>query len=180
MNLNSDALALFKLAGDTADLMVAQSSHTGNFPQNLHNQLDIPERDIARMSESEPNLRRYEKNGVRLLSSADQRFDRHGGQGSTDSVEIHKASTKASAAAVAVPTSHPPEAPVKKKRGRPPKIRPQEGIPPAGASQAAAPAPSALEVAFAHRSQLPQKRINFIPNSAHEGSAENKLSCTRR
>ena len=141
MNLNSADLALFKLAGDTADLMVAQSS------QNLHNQLDIPDRRIARSSES---------------------------------LESRHAVTGNPSAATALPTSHLTETPVKKKRGRPPKVRPQEVLQlSAETSPASAPAKSVPEVVFAHRSEIPTKRINFIANPSSEATAEKNASARR-
>ncbi len=183
MNLNSADLALFKLAGDTADLMVAQSSRFGNASQNLHNQLDIPDRRIARSSESLPALRGYKQNSVRTHhhGSADQQHDSTPpGQDSSDAVESRHAVTGNPSAATALPTSHLTETPVKKKRGRPPKVRPQEVLQlSAETSPASAPAKSVPEVVFAHRSEIPTKRINFIANPSSEATAEKNASARR-
>jgi hypothetical protein len=179
MNSNSDDLALFKLAGDTADLMVSQSSHTGIASQNLHSQLDIPERGSARSIEAAPALRSHDKNRIRIISSVGQPQDSPAEQHSTD--PSRKAVTAESSSTTAMSPSHLSEPPVKKKRGRPPKVRPQERTQLAAASQpAAAPALPIPEVVFAHRSQLPSKRIDAIPNPALEAISDKASGTARR
>jgi hypothetical protein len=181
--MNSADLALFKLAGDTADLMVAQSSRFDNASQNLHNQLDIPDRRIARSSESLPALRGYKQNSrTHHHGSADQQRDSSPpGQDSSDDIESRHAVTQNPSATTALPTSHLAETPVKKKRGRPPKVRPQEVQQSAAETSPAAakPAQSVPEVVFAHRSEIPTKRINFIANHGSEAIAEKTASARR-
>ena len=139
--------ALFKLAGDTADLMVS-SSKSAILPQSLHNQLDIPDRVIA--TRRDIAVRRIEGSKPRQMDPEPQ------------------AITTASSA---IPPSHLSELPVKKKRGRPPKVRPPQGIEPASEFTAVEPAVSAPEVVFAHRSQLPPKRIHFTSSSSSQNAA---------
>jgi hypothetical protein len=140
--------ALFKLAGDTADLMVS-SSKSAILPQSLHNQLDIPDRVIA--TRRDIAVHRTEGSKPRQMDPEPQ------------------AITTASSA---IPPSHLSELPVKKKRGRPPKVRPPQGIEPASESTAVEPAVSAPEVVFAHRSQLPPKRIHFTSSSSQNAAPE--------
>jgi hypothetical protein len=134
---NQSVEALFKLAGDTADLMVASPlpSRTGQVLQSLHNQLDIPEHAAVRSAQS--------------TSAALNQL------------------------------------PIKKKRGRPPKVRPQENPEPICAASPVAAlvssASKAPEVEIAHRSQHgnPPKRINLIHHHVPESSSD-KNSGARR
>jgi hypothetical protein len=153
--------ALFKLAGDTADLMVA-SSKSAIPPQSLHNQLDIPDRSFA--TRKDVALRRTECSKSRQ----------------SNPVEL-QAKTSASSA---ISPSHLSELPVKKKRGRPPKVRPPQVIEPATELTAVEPKPavSAPEAVFAHRSQLPPKRIHFTSsqNPVPEATTDKTAGGTRR
>ena len=151
--------ALFKLAGDTADLMVS-SSKSAILPQSLHNQLDIPDRGVA--TRRDIAVRRTEGSKPRQIDPEPQ------------------AITTASSA---IPPPNVSELPVKKKRGRPPKVRPPQGIEPASELTAVEPAVSVPEVVFAHRSQLPgpPRRIHFTSsqNPAPEAAAD-KAGGSRR
>jgi hypothetical protein len=152
--------ALFKLAGDTADLMVASSSKSAIPSQSLHNQLDIPDRSFA--TRKDVALRRTECSKSRQ----------------SNPVEL-QAMTSASSE---IPPSHLSALPVKKKRGRPPKVRPPQVIEPATELAAVEPAESVPEAVFAHRSQLPPKRIHFTSsqNPVPEVTTDKTVGGTRR
>jgi hypothetical protein len=166
--------ALFKLAGDTADLMLTspQTARIAQVSQSLHNQLDIPERVGTHIAQVAPNLHSPEKSSAQKISSAAP-IPAYLGQSSTDQA-IAAQSSSATTASFS-------EIPIKKKRGRPPKVRPQEKIEPIKVSTAVTLATPAPEVVIAHRSQhgLPTKRINLIHSTQPE-TVTDKSSGTRR
>jgi hypothetical protein len=162
---NQSVEALFKLAGDTADLMLAspQPTRIAQVSQSLHNQLDIPERAGTHSAQPVPASLSLEKSRASLSSNV--------GQSSTDP---SIAAQSSSARAVSLS-----ETPVKKKRGRPPKVRHQENPEPTKPSVTLA--STVPEVVIAHRSQhgLPTKRVNLILTMQPEATTD-KTSGTRR
>jgi len=172
--------ALFKLAGDTADLLVAssKSSKMANVSESLHNQLDIPAKANAPAAVSAPIARRTETPRVKIFSAvaATESYGK-GGQVSTDlDVKLHSSAGKSSGL---------PAIPIKKKRGRPPKIRTQEGLvhstmpPDVAPAPPVASAPPAPEVAQAQKSHRSPRHMNPIPVPALEVPAE-KIASGRR
>ncbi len=176
--------ALFKLASDTADLLVAssKSSQIASAPESLHNQLDIPAKGSARVPASNSIASRSEKPRVKIVSTvATVQSHNSGGQASADLDESctgPKLDTFASGDSSGLAGMA-----IKKKRGRPPKIRTQVGLVHSTVTPVApavAPVPPVPEVAHAHRSQRAPKYVNPIPVPVPEAPAEKMAISARR